>query len=43
MMDMIAAVTHVSGGMHLDSGNLSSTKLHHVIDMMKVGILDDVK
>ena len=43
MMDMIAAVNHVDGGMHLDTGNLSSSQLHHVIDMMNVVILDDGK
>ena len=41
MMDVISAEGYVDGSMELDSCDLSSAELLHVIDVMDVVILDD--
>ena len=43
LMDMIAPHDHIDGRMQLDSGDLRSAKLHHVVDMMDVVVLDQAE
>ena len=41
MMNVISSEDHINCGMELNSGNLRSAKLLHVIDMMNVIVLDN--
>ena len=40
MMNMIAAHNHIDCCMHLDSGDLRSALLHHIIDVVDVVVLN---
>lgn len=40
-MNVISSEDHINCGMELNSGNLRSAKLLHVIDMMNVIVLDN--
>ena len=41
VMNIIAAEGDVDGGVHLDTGDFCSAKLHHVVDMMDVVVFND--
>ena len=41
MVDVIAPVNHIDGGVHFDAGDLRAAQLHHVVDMVDVIVLDD--
>ena len=40
VVDVVAAVYHVDGGVHLDAGNLRAPQLHHVVDVVDVVVLN---
>lgn len=42
-MDMITPHDDIDRGMHLDAGDLGAAKLHHVIDVMNVIVLDNAE
>ena len=43
VMDVVSAHSHVNGCVHLDTGNLGSALLHHVVDVMDVVVLNDAE
>ena len=43
VMNVIAAHGHVDCSMHLDAGNLRTSKLHHIVDVMDVVVLNDAE
>jgi hypothetical protein len=43
MVDMVTAKDYINGSMHFNSGNFCSAKLHHIINMVDMVVLDDTK
>ena len=43
MMDVISPHDHINSRMHLDTCNLRSAKLHHIVDVMDVVVLDEAE
>jgi hypothetical protein len=43
MMDMISAHDDIDRRVHLDPGDLGPAKLHHIVDMMDMVILDQAE
>ena len=42
-MDVISPHDHINSRMHLDTCNLRSAKLHHIVDVMDVVVLDEAE
>ena len=43
MMDMVSPHDHINSRMHLDTCDLRSSKLHHIIDVMDVVVLNEAE
>ena len=43
MVDVVAAHSHVDGCVHLDTGDLGSALLHHIVDVVDMVVLNDAE
>ena len=43
VVDMVSAHDHVDRSMHLDAGYLRTAKLHHIVDMVNMIVLNDTE